>query len=616
MPFSASPAHSDVRLRPRPLAQAIQAHCPTPAAQSGFGLLSLIVGLALSAAVVGVAYTAYRVNQQQSEVATATQNTRDLQQAVLSSYASAANFNGLSTQSAIAAGGVPKNLIQGSSIVNPWGGTVVIAPVNIAGAAGPGNNNGYALTFDQVPSSECANFALHGGQGFYAVNVNSTSAMNGAQVSVPTASSLCNKSANTVQFIQAKSSPNAPGQPGLTVCVPPPPASQQVACPSGQLSSVPPYSVNGVTQTNYSFCNSEYGSPGTTPWTPSANTCVPACVAPASSTGTESQTGTCPAGQVTSTGATSFPQTATDTITYACPLPIGGYTTTPGPFGPWSPAVGTVCAPQCIAPPATTGSQTVTVSCPAGQVTSSGATSFSATETRSVTYSCPAPQGSYITTYGSWSAPSPAASSVCAPKCVAPATTSSPNYQWVNANPGCPSGQTGTYSYQYQQVQTITTTYSCPAPQGGYTSSTSAGGWSNTGATQNVTNTCAPIPPPASPPTASASGCTATGIPGSTISSTAWSLTWSYGTTVQKSCTCQVTLTNNGVSQGVSLTASSSSHGGGTYYGYSSNTYSVGGGTFTVGVMINASPSTSGGNSYWASTCQVSVALPNGGAEP
>lgn len=93
-------------------------------------------------------------------------------------------------------------------------------------------------------------------------------------------------------------------------------------------------------------------------------------------------------------------------------------------------------------------------------------------------------------------------------------------------------------------------------------------------------------------------------------------MTWPQATTVQKSCTCSVTLTNNGVSQGVSLTASSFSSGGGGYYGYNSATYSVGGGTFTVGVMINASSSQTGSGTKWASTCQISVALPNGGAEP
>lgn len=394
--------------------------------------------------------------------------------------------------------------------------------------------------------------------------------------------------------------PPTPPPPGYPpVCVAAPSQTQAIACPAGQIQSVSPYGLDGISQARSASCTYKYGISVYGPWVTTGNTCAPKCVAPP--TGTGSQTGYCPSGQVTSSGATSFGQT--QSITYACPAPTGAYTTA---YGSWTPAVSSVCAPKCVAPAPTTGSQTGY--CPANQVTSSGATSF--TQTRSVTYACPAPQGSYSTAYGAWV---PLASSVCVPKCVAPGPASWQEYRWdpTTRYGTCPAGQSGTISYTEQQVRTDTTTYACPAPQGGYTSSTSYGGWSDTGTTTNYVSTCTPNAPPSAQ---AVNNCTTTGI----INSATYgvlSVHAPYGTTVIKSCQCPVTLSNNGASLTVYPSTSAFSTGG-NYYGYSSYTYTVGGGTFTVGITINGSPSTNGGNSYWNSTCNASVLFPNGGHYP
>ncbi len=449
--------------------------------------------------------------------------------------------------------------------------------------------------------------------------------------------------------------PPPPGYP--PVCVAAPSQTQAIACPAGQIQSVSPYGPDGISQSRSATCTYKYGVSVYGAWVTTGNTCAPKCVAPPTGTGT--QTGSCPAGQVIASGATTFPQT--QAITYACPAPTGAYTTAygawspavasvcapkcvaPGPgsqsqsagcpagqvissgatsftqtrsvtyacpapqgsyttaYGAWTPAVSSVCAPQCVAPAPTTGSQTGY--CPAGQVTSSGATSF--TQSRSVTYSCPAPQGGYATAYGAWA---PLASSVCAPQCVAPGPTSAAEYRWdpTTRYGTCPAGQAGTISWTEQQVRTDTTSYACPAPQGGYTSSVSYGAWSDTGANTNYVNTCTPTAPTAQ----AVNNCTVTGILNNPTYGTL-SVHAPLGTTVIKTCQCGVTLTNGGASLTVYPSTSAFSSGG-NYYGYSSGTYSVGGGTFTVGITINGSPTKSGGNSYWNSTCNASVLLPNG----
>lgn len=345
-------------------------------------------------------------------------------------------------------------------------------------------------------------------------------------------------------------------------CVPLAGQSQQVSCPAGQISSVSPYSAQGITQTRSSVCPNPYANPTWNPWTTTVDTCAPVCTAPGSSIG--SQTATCPAGQVTSSGATSVAQT--QAITHACPAPTGAYTTA---YGPWTPAIASVCAPKCVAP--APGTQSQGASCPGGQVTSTGATTF--TQTRSVTYSCPAPQGGYATAYGAWG---PTAAGVCAPQCVAPGPSSWQEYRWdpTTRYGTCPAGQSGVVSWTEQQVRWDTTTYACPAPQGGYSSSTSYGGWADTGANTNYVNTCTPNAPP--PP--ATYGNTQTSVNGGAWASGTKSPTTCFPQNVGSNgciyCGFQTTIYYNGASQSVNFNSTSCS----AY----TQTYSVGGGSFTV----------------------------------
>lgn len=467
-------------IRRRPLAAAVGQALPNQ--QAGFGLLGIIVTAALSAAVVGVAYVAYRQTSLTADAASAAQSARDIANRVQAGYASAPNFDLLNNASAsrdrLWPGCPPVPVTQAQNPppcpapVNPWG-----AAVQVAGTA-----TGFAVTDEQVPSDACVRLVTASTTGWLGVTVNGTSVMQGRTVQPAAAATLCNASPTaTVQFLGGRATGNT--MPTLTACVPPAPATQTLACPSGQISSVPPYTNMGITQTNQGFCSSAYGLPGVTPWTTVSDTCAPQCVAtPTSSTTPNSQPAGCPSGQVTSTGTTSFTQTSTTTTTNtaSCPAPTGPatYTTTTSST-PWTPTVASACAPKCVAPAPTTNTGTQPASCPSGQVTSTGATSFTQTHTQPVTYACPSPQGSYTTTPGTWSPWSPTVASVCAPKCVAPGPSTKTQML------GCPAPQTGSIT------QSQTTTYSCPSPQGSAVGT--AGAWVTT------SNTCTTPSPPPSP---------------------------------------------------------------------------------------------------------------------
>jgi type II secretory pathway component PulJ len=211
----------------------------------------------------------------------------------------------------------------------------------------------------------------------------------------------------------------------------------------------------------------------------------PTSSAPSSSTGSTSLACsyylTQPAYQTTSLGTRTTPCASgyastsdqTGTETWSCPNPNSA--TLPVSTDTWT---GGSCAIICV--PASPKYQNI--ACPTGEY---------GTEEQEATSSCPAYTGNPV--YGPWVT---IATSNCHPDCSPPATTTSQNYQWVNEDPGCPTGDTGTYTYQEQQVQTVTTSYSCPSVSSSPVANTTTSGWSNTGNTQNTQNTCVSASPP------------------------------------------------------------------------------------------------------------------------
>ena len=214
----------------------------------------------------------------------------------------------------------------------------------------------------------------------------------------------------------------------------PTPQSQNLSCPSGQ--------VGNIAQNRTYNCTGE-GSWGA--WTTTSNTCV-ACPSP------ESQALSCPSGQV---------GTISQTRTYNC--------SGQGSWGAWTTTSNTCTA--CPSP------ESRTLDCPAGQ--------FGAVQ-QSRSFTCSG-QG----TWGTWTTTSNTCSA-----CPAPVTET--NKQWVASSAACPSGQVGTNTWEREQSQSRSVTYTCPA--GTTALPTPAYGtwsaWTNTGATRNVVNTCTTCPAP------------------------------------------------------------------------------------------------------------------------
>lgn len=243
-------------------------------------------------------------------------------------------------------------------------------------------------------------------------------------------------------------------------------------------------------------------------WTPTASGagCAPKCTAPAPTSvkTTENYTESCKTGRLTPSGAATFGQTRVkDIITdYRCSAPNGYVISTPkaATYTPWTPTEASACAPICTAPPPSTRAatpQNQTGTCAPGEVSiSTGDPTFPQTRSGTITtnYSCPGPTGPYTPTDAptAWNAWTPTASTACGTKCVAPPTKTE---AVTDTQPmSCPTGQVtiaaGAASFTQTRTGTKTTTYSCSAYTGPYTTNPSTYDWNAWGPT--VQSTCAP----------------------------------------------------------------------------------------------------------------------------
>ncbi|CAN7533543.1 type IV pilus biogenesis protein PilM [Pseudoxanthomonas sp. LjRoot168] len=332
-------------------------------------------------------------------------------------------------------------------------------------------------------------------------------------------------------------------------------------CPAGQFGALFYEAEETQTRTTAFSCpagTTTMPSPTTTGWSAWAKTgtrrneagnCT-TCPPPGVDTQREwvKVTGSCPIGQ---TGTISYEKEmiATRPVSFTCSGGSAMPEATYGPSGPWAESGAmrnneSTCAP-CNGPPAmeyeyrwVASSQT----CSAGQY---GQRTWERQQVRSRSLgynTCPAAAAAQVKSSAGAKAMASATSSEGRPTggngqprpvedwgdwtdtgatrnqagaCTAcQATQTSQNFQWVNASQSCPAGQTGSWTWQAQQVQSRTTSQNCPA--GTLTAppvnDTGWSGWSNTGARQSESNTCTSAP----------QHCTA----GNTMRGVAWRTMW------------------------------------------------------------------------------------------
>lgn len=149
-------------------------------------LLSAIATLLGIAAVVALGYNLYSSNKSSNALADLTSMGGNIQ----ALYSSHPSYTGLSATVVINSSLAPSQMVSGTSLVNPWGGTVTVA-------ANSSNSALFDVTEPSVPADACAKMATGVGN-LAALSINSTSVT--VPVDPATAASNCSSSSNSLVF--------------------------------------------------------------------------------------------------------------------------------------------------------------------------------------------------------------------------------------------------------------------------------------------------------------------------------------------------------------------------------------------------------------------------------
>lgn len=123
---------------------------------------ALLIGLVvLGAAAYGLnsAFSKSKVTSMQQDLVTSRMQIQQL-------FSGSTNYNGLTNEVAINAGVVPKSMVKGNDLKNPWGGEITLASEDA--------NASFLISMSQIPKDECTQLARFQLDAWLSVKVNDT----------------------------------------------------------------------------------------------------------------------------------------------------------------------------------------------------------------------------------------------------------------------------------------------------------------------------------------------------------------------------------------------------------------------------------------------------------
>ena len=400
-------------------------------AQEGWGLLETLLTLGAITALSAGIYLALHPASATAQVKAEQNNLHHLSKAVDRSFGVMGNFDGVSASKILASDLAPPKMAQAGALRTRWGSAVSIAPNTVAQPA-----DSFIITYPATPPEVCAQLAAAVAEEAYDIRVNGQSVYAANGLSPDLAVSRCASGPSTMEFVYHS---------GLI-------AGQAVAAAP---LTLPP----GVP-----FIDPPPTPPATTPFDPAPGVDPARGVDPV-----------VPPGVVIATPP---------------PLPVppvgppGTITPPPPPSVPPLPPTPPGLS-ACVAPAGWVDTQTRPRDCAAGQY---GRLEQSRDGVHD--YTCPEAWGDPVDSFGvtGWG-PWVTATDTCA-SCPAPATQTQRDWQARSA--ACPSGWTGSHTWEEQRRRTRTRSYTCPAgttalPAPEYSDYEA---WSWTGNKRNEINTC------------------------------------------------------------------------------------------------------------------------------
>ena len=139
--------------------------------KKGFSLIELLLVLGIIAALAIVAFIIYPKVSAANKAQTEASNINTIKAAINSLYASAPDYSGLDTTTALNADVFPSTMVSsdGSSASNTFKGTVTVAASDDAPSGA--SNSSFTITYNGVPTTECVKIVSAVAGSFYEVTV-------------------------------------------------------------------------------------------------------------------------------------------------------------------------------------------------------------------------------------------------------------------------------------------------------------------------------------------------------------------------------------------------------------------------------------------------------------
>ncbi|MBN8946742.1 MAG: prepilin-type N-terminal cleavage/methylation domain-containing protein [Rhodanobacter sp.] len=458
----------------------------------GFTLVEVLLTLSAMTVLSAAIYMALKPTSATAQVKIEQDNLNRLSTSIdrsfglLGTYAGdpVTGAGGVTTAQIIADGLAPKSMVSGTSLLTAWGTSAAIVS---AAVVRPGD--AFTITYPATPAEVCAKLAAAVSGSVYDLKIGGSSVMAAGNFDPVKAAQQCSQAGGATMVFVYHS--------GLV-------SGTVVAASPLELPSAP----------------AGPGAPGAAPIATPAGPALPVAPVP-------------PAGPIApGAGSPGLPAPATSIAPSPAPAPVDP----PVP----APAPALAPAPSGSPPPCQETSTTVTQNpaCPAGQI---------GTWTRQQTVStlCRDKENNYqawntaITTPGPWVD----VVNTCAPACVAPAPTVTPQTQTVPGSASCPVGQIGSDTWTQNQSRTQSVVHVCSTPVGPLVDQPATyTAWTDVGGRVGEVNTCAPACGPAPAPVAGSQACPA-GQTGTITTSQGWTSVaaptcWAPGAVTQTSNTC------------------------------------------------------------------------------
>lgn len=404
----------------------------------GFGLVELLLTLGVAAAMGAAALLIYPRVSTRVSVASDVENVRTLANRIDRSYGVIGSFRSVSTLNTIEDGLAPTDFRRGSATAmsNAWGGAVTVIPATVRMAG-----DAFMVGLSGLPSRACVPFvsAIAGDVDVRDVIVANTSVVRGndGTLDVPGLAEACSAGEAFIEVVYYSgmvAGSHVAVPPSLPTPSSPPPVSPSITTPAGPVSGAPAV---------------EDAVPGTSGSAPPGPGVVPPPAVP--------------------------------------PLPVPPTAQAPQP----NPTPPPIPDPPALVPCRQSESSVARASC------SAGTWGTEMVRTRQV---CP-PNDADPNSEAAWQNPEAWAQpvtivAVTARDCTAcPGPAKEERDQWLPTSQACPSGQTGTHTWERQEARSRDVVVHCPY---GITSlpRPTYGGWSawaETGARRNEINTCKPM---------------------------------------------------------------------------------------------------------------------------